>query len=44
MKRLLTMLLMAATIGSMEASAATTDVQDEQEGQYCLKNGNLTML
>lgn len=44
MKRLLTMLLMSATIGCLEASAATTDVQDEKEGQYSLKNGNLTML
>ncbi|MBR1880066.1 MAG: hypothetical protein IJ804_04885 [Prevotella sp.] len=44
MKRLLTTLLLAAAIGCLNASAATTAVQDEQEGQYSLKNGHLTML
>ena len=41
MKQLFISVLLALVIGSATASAATT--QDENEGKYSLKNGNLTM-
>ena len=41
MKRLLTLLLIVAALGSTSASAATQ--QDADEGKYSLTCGNLTM-
>ena len=43
MKQLFAILLMAATVGCIKASAATTDVQDENAGTYNLKNGQVSM-